>query len=192
MKKITEFLIGVVLCFTLSSCITTAQAQIDDVYDDNVDINLVITYGTPYYNVEGLLLYYIYDNLYYYPYYYHNRYYLHRYSRPIPPHWRNRYRPVSRDFYKHNRHDRHFGNHPPKHRWDNHGNVRPPRNNGKHNHNGNIFPNRNRNQMQHMDRNKIQHNSIPRTNGIGSRSVSPRPSQQGRVGGYSGKFGGKR
>jgi hypothetical protein len=54
-------------------------------YDD-VDVNLIITYGTPIYNAEGLLTYYIYRDLYYYPYIYNNRYHFHRYTRPLPPH----------------------------------------------------------------------------------------------------------
>lgn len=49
MKKIISILIALVMCVSLSSCITTAQAQDDGVYDDNVDISIVISNGTPYY-----------------------------------------------------------------------------------------------------------------------------------------------
>lgn len=101
MKKIISILIALVMCMSLSSCITTAQAQDDGVYDDNVDISIVISNGTPYYNSSGLLLYYMYRDCYYYPFYYNNRYYFHRYHRPLPPSRMNRYRPVPRDFYKH-------------------------------------------------------------------------------------------
>ena len=99
MKKIIGILISLIMCITLSSCVTTASAQVDDMYDD-VDISVVVTYGTPFYNTEGLVIYYLYRNMFYYPYYYHNRYYLHRYSRPLPPNRLWRYRPVHRDFYK--------------------------------------------------------------------------------------------
>ena len=72
MKKIIGILAALIMCFTLSSCVTSAQAQVDEVYyDDNIDISVVVTYGTPYYNTEGLLLYYIYRDMFYYPYYYH-------------------------------------------------------------------------------------------------------------------------
>ena len=101
MKKIIIFILGLMMCFTLSSCVTTAQAQVDDMYDD-VDISVVVIYGTPYYNAEGLLLYYIYRDMFYYPYYYNNRYYFHRYSRPLPPHiYRDRYRPIPRGNFRH-------------------------------------------------------------------------------------------
>jgi hypothetical protein len=85
MKKIISIILGLVMCISLTSCVTTASAQIDDMYDD-VDVNLIITYGTPIYNAEGLLTYYIYRDLYYYPYIYNNRYHFHRYIRPLPPH----------------------------------------------------------------------------------------------------------
>jgi hypothetical protein len=85
MKKIISIILGLVMCISLTSCVTTASAQIDDMYDD-VDVNLIITYGTPIYNAEGLLTYYIYRDLYYYPYIYNNRYHFHRYTRPLPPH----------------------------------------------------------------------------------------------------------
>lgn len=85
MKKIISIILGLVMCISLTSCVTTASAQIDDMYDD-VDVNLIITYGTPIYNAEGLLTYYIYRDLYYYPYIHNNRYYFHRHTRPLPPH----------------------------------------------------------------------------------------------------------
>lgn len=88
------------VCITMSSCVTSAQAQIDTINDD-VDVSMVITYGTPYYTVDGLLLYYIYKNMYYYPYYHRNRFYMHRYYRPLPRYNIGRYKPLNRDFYKH-------------------------------------------------------------------------------------------
>lgn len=97
MKKIIGILAALMMCFTLSSCITPAQAQIDGVYD-NVSIDVIIGYGRPIYDAEGLLMYYIYRDLYYYPYIYNNKYYFHRYYRPLPP---NRYAHVPRDFHRH-------------------------------------------------------------------------------------------
>lgn len=121
MKKIIGILVSLMLCFTLTSCVTTATAQVDDMYDD-VDISVVVTYGTPFYNTEGLILYYVYRDMFYYPYFYRDRYYLHRYHRPLPPERLRMYRPVHRDFYRHN----HRPNNPPR-------NLRPndpPRRNG--------------------------------------------------------------
>ena len=102
MKKIIGILVALMMCFTLSSCVTEVQAQSDDIYyDDNIDVRLVITYGTPYYNAEGLILYYVYHNMYYYPYFYNDRYYFHRYHSPLPRHRLGVYKPVPRDFYRH-------------------------------------------------------------------------------------------
>lgn len=102
MKKIIGILVSLMMCFTLTSCVATATAQVDDMYDD-IDVSLVITYGTPFYNTEGLILYYIYRDMFYYPYIYHDRYYFHRYRRPLPPNRSWRYKPLPRDFYMHNK-----------------------------------------------------------------------------------------
>ena len=91
MKKLAIFLIGLVMCFTLSSCsvLTYATTQDDmyietnvDVVRSTVDYNIVIRYGTPYY-YNGNILYYIYDNLYYYPYFYNDYWYFRVYRRPF-------------------------------------------------------------------------------------------------------------
>jgi len=133
MKKIIGILAALMMCFTLSSCVTPAQAQIDGVYDD-VSVDVVIGYGTPIYNTEGLLMYYIYRDLYYYPYIYNNRYYFHRYHRPLPL---DRYRPLPRDFYRHYQphhgHGRHYILHhgsPNRHPSINHGGTYRPHSGG--------------------------------------------------------------
>lgn len=95
-----KFLFGIVFaigCMSLVSCVTTVSAQ-DDMYgsteavvvDDNTQIEVVITYGTPYI-IDGLVQYYIYNNLYYYPYYYRNHFYWRMYRSPLltyPRYWR--------------------------------------------------------------------------------------------------------
>lgn len=91
MKKIFLFLIGMMMVFSFQSCVvgtyaTTqddiyVEAQADVVYT-NVDFNLVIRYGSPYY-YQGELLYYLYDGLYYYPFYYDNYWYVRVYRRPF-------------------------------------------------------------------------------------------------------------
>ena len=93
MKKFISLILALMMCISLTSCVTTAYAQTDD---EVSDVNVVITYGTPYYNSNGLLLYYIYRDLYYYPYYYNNRWYFRHYARPLPP---RHYRPMPRNFY---------------------------------------------------------------------------------------------
>lgn len=106
MKKIISFLMGLALCMSLSSCMT-AQAQVDDTYAaaygyDEVNFTLVISNGIPYYNTDGLLLYYSYNGWYYYPYYYNNAYYFHRYRNPLLPYYYRRYyKPLPRNFHRH-------------------------------------------------------------------------------------------
>lgn len=88
-----------------TSCVTTMSAQ-DDIYDNEptitevqnkVSMEVVITYGTPYI-IDGLVQYYIYNNMYYYPYYYRNYLYYRAYARPLltyPRHWR----PLPRNYW---------------------------------------------------------------------------------------------
>lgn len=97
MKK---FLFGIVFaigCMLLVSCVTTVSAQ-DDMYgpteavvvNDNAQIEVVINCGTPYI-IDGLVQYYIYNDLYYYPYYYRNHFYWRMYRSPLltyPRYWK--------------------------------------------------------------------------------------------------------
>ena len=174
MKKIISILAALMMCFTLSSCVTTASAQIDDIYDD-VDISVVVTYGTPYYNTEGLLLYYIYRDMFYYPYYYNNRYYLHRYHRPLPPERMRMYKPVPRDFYRHE---------PPR-RYH----VTPPNKSTQH-----MRPNTHPTQPRPNSGMKPNTNVRPNNRGGSvNRPTTPRSSTRATVGGGNrGHFGSKR
>ena len=63
-KIILTLVIGIVTLFTLSSCVTGAYAQ--EIEIGNNDAKLIITYGTPYF-YDGVLVYYNYNNFYYYP-----------------------------------------------------------------------------------------------------------------------------
>lgn len=98
MKKFITLLMAIAVALLTTSCVTSVCAQTDDLYESNVDFNVVITYGTPYYNTEGLLLYYIYRNMYYYPYYYGERWYFRPYYYPRPFGY---CKPLPRDFYRH-------------------------------------------------------------------------------------------
>ena len=140
MKKIISILSALLLCFTFYSCVTSTYAQTDDMYDD-VDVNVIITYGTPYYNTNGLLLYYMYRDMYYYPYYYNNTYYFHRYYRPLPPHRMGRYKPIPRDFYKHGNIYRHHKYSRPN-TYRQHSIPNTHRHNSQLNHNRHNFGNR--------------------------------------------------
>jgi len=97
-KLILFFVFGIGIMFSMSSCMTPAYGQdvvISSSPTDNVDINVVIEYGTPYY-YNGSLWYYELNGLCYYPYIRNGRYYFHRYSRPLPPPRHGHYSPAPR------------------------------------------------------------------------------------------------
>lgn len=112
MKKITGFLMGLAMLFSLSSCVTAVHAQDDTYFDGEADVSVIVTYGTPYI-VNGMIEYYLYKGWYYYPYWTNDSYYFHRYRRPLPPeHFHSWYRPIPRH-YHHPRPDVH--RRPPHH-----------------------------------------------------------------------------
>lgn len=189
MKKIVGILAALIMCFTLSSCVTAAQAQADGVYyDDNVDISIVVTYGTPYYNTEGLLLYYIYRDMFYYPYYYNNRYYLHRYHRPLPLERMKMYRPVPRYFYKHKPPRRYHV--APLNRSTYH--MRPNTHSTQSRPNRNVRPNANYRPNSGMRPHTNIRPNYNRGGNVG-RPMTPRSSTRATVGGGNrGHFGGRR
>lgn len=99
MKKITGFLMGLAMMFSLSSCVTTVHAQDDTYFNGEVDASIIVTYGTPFI-INGMIEYYVYRGWYYYPYWVNNSYYFHRYRRPLPPeHFHNWYRPIPRSYH---------------------------------------------------------------------------------------------
>ena len=111
MKKLFLSLVfGIITMFSFTSCDTATfvttqddiyvEAQADIVEYRNIDFNIIIRYGTPYY-YNGSLLYYFYNNLYYYPFYYDNYWYVRVYSRPF-----NHLR--YRSYFRPNRHDYRF------------------------------------------------------------------------------------
>ena len=85
MKKYLIILFSMAfLSLGLSSCDTT-YAGVDSNQEallDNIDINLIVRNGTPYY-YNGYLNYYYYRGLYYYPIYYNNYWYFRAYHRPF-------------------------------------------------------------------------------------------------------------
>ena len=78
MKKLFIFLIGLMMMFSLNSCDTYTYATTqDDIYVEtevdvvrsNVSFDVIIQYGTPYYR-DNVLLYYLYRDIYYYPFFF--------------------------------------------------------------------------------------------------------------------------
>ena len=74
---------------SFSSCISLYSD--DPLYYDHIevvttgraaDVYTIITYGTPHY-VEGKLIYYLHNNLYYYPYFYENFWYFRAFRHPF-------------------------------------------------------------------------------------------------------------
>ncbi len=168
-KFLSVIFISLITLNSLSSCETTyAATTTDDMYstsyyDDAVTVNIIMEYGTPYY-IDGILQYYLYRNLYYYPYYYNNVMYFRSFYRPLPPrHHYNFGRPHRGDLrFGHHRPDGHRPNgHNPGHRPEHKPN--PGHNPGHSNHNPNIDRHHNV-QPQHGNSNQRFGNSRPNMN----------------------------
>ena len=108
-KTFFTFIFAIMMLCAFNSCgVYTYATTQDDLYTEayadvvrsDVDVNLVINYGTPYY-YEGTLLYYLYNGLYYYPFYYDNYWYMRAYRRPFNHLY---YRP----YFRPNRYDYRF------------------------------------------------------------------------------------
>ena len=86
MKNIMTLFVAIVLTSTtLLSCYTTSEAvassveAVDDIYaGTNIDYTFIITHARPFY-VDGLISYYFYNGIYYYPYFYNGVRCLHPY-----------------------------------------------------------------------------------------------------------------
>lgn len=129
MKKFKSILIAFVLSLTMLSftgCETVYAATYDDVYTDpEISVSVITTYGTPIY-VDGVISYYIYRNLYYYPFYYDNVLYYRSFYRPLPP--RHHYhfgRPHRGDIGHHGHRPGHHEHRPGHHGYENHHGHRP-------------------------------------------------------------------
>lgn len=111
MKQKLIYLISIIcLSLTLYSCDiayygVSSNPQCDDqeVFDNKINYNIIVQYGTPYY-YDGYLRYYFYEGLYYYPVYYNNYWYFRTFRRPFRygycpdnRHWRPR--PYMRGVY---------------------------------------------------------------------------------------------
>ena len=144
MKKIMTFFVALVLtsltltsCCTTSAAVTTSVETVDDIYaGTTIDYTFIITNARPFY-VDGVISYYFYNGIYYYPYIYNGVRCLHpyRYAQRrgyvhVPP---RGYRPPRRWMHRDDRH--HFYHQPnlPHHRPR----VQPNRGGSSGFHNGN-------------------------------------------------------
>ena len=116
MRKLYILIICLMMMFSLSSCETYTYATTqDDIYTEteidivrsNVSFDVIIQYGTPYYK-DGSLLYYLYRDIYYYPFYYNNYWYVRAYRCPFTHFDRRPYfRPHRYDYRLNPRYYRH-------------------------------------------------------------------------------------
>lgn len=172
MKKIILSLaIMLISIFTFSSCISTAYAD-DDAYVYSYDYNVIISNGTPFI-VNGLIAYYLYNNMYYYPYYRNGIYHFYRYERPLPYDRMPRfYKPI-----------------PPRENMMHR--INPPMHNNRgFNFNRQQRPNQSNRQfgnLQQRPRMNIQQNNSNRTFGNGSFNRGHMPNMNN-----NGHFGGRR
>ena len=74
MKTLKLLILAIItsICFSLTSCSTYTYAQpaAVEIEPTEVTYTTVITYGVRYY-IDGIISYYKYRGLFYYPYYYH-------------------------------------------------------------------------------------------------------------------------
>ena len=128
MKKIMTFFVALVLTsLTFTSCCTTSAAAVtsvetvDDIYTGTtIDYTFIIANARPFY-VDGVISYYFYNGIYYYPYIYNGvrclypyRYVQRRGYVHVPP---RGYRPPRRWMHRDDRHHfYHQPNLPPHHR----------------------------------------------------------------------------
>ena len=168
MKKYIIILISMIfLSFGLSSCDTT-YAGVDSNQEallDNIDINLIVRNGTPYY-YNGYLNYYYYRGLYYYPIYYNNYWYFRAYNRPF----RRGYFPI----YHNWRPREHWRGYQGFERPDRYGRVYRP----------------NPSYRKYDYRPNVRHSNGNRVFGNGSNNILPRSSTRSNIG--SGSIGTRR
>ena len=149
MKKIMILFVALVLmtatfisCCTTSAAVATSVETVDDVYaGSTVDYTFIIANGRPFY-VDGVISYYFYNGIYYYPYIYNGVRCLHPYRYVqrrgyvhVPP---RGHRPARRWMHRDDRHRFHHHNVPHHNRprvYNNRGGSSRP-NNGFHNGNG--------------------------------------------------------
>ena len=183
MKKIMMLFVALVLttttftsCCTTSAAVATSVETADDIYTGTtIDYTFIITNARPFY-VDGVISYYFYNGIYYYPYVYNGVICLHPYRYVqrrgyvhVPP---RGYRPERRWMYRDDRHHFYHHNVPQYHRpriQPNRGGSPRP-NNGFHNGNGRtqVKPNRSSTNMRSSTRVNAGHGNAGLFNRVGS------------------------
>lgn len=142
MKNLIYLLVAALFSLSAVSCGTYAYSQ--EVYDNEVvvsndNVSIIITQGTPVY-YEGHLHYYIYNNLYWYPFWYENYWYFRPYRTIYPwgydfhfrPHHSDyRFRPGHHGFRRPDHSRGHYGLPREGHTYDNHNGRRPNAKDGR-------------------------------------------------------------
>ena len=162
-------------CCTTSAAVATSVETVDDIYAGNsIDYTFIIANARPFY-VDGVLSYYFYNGIYYYPYIYNRVRCLHpyRYAQRrgyvhVPPRW---YRPPRRWMHRDDRH--HFYHQPnlPHHRprvQPNRGGSPRPYN-GFHYGNGRLQGKPNRSTPNMRSSTRVNSGSFNRGGSVGGR-----------------------
>lgn len=183
MKKIMTLFVALVLtttiftsCCTTSAAVATSVETVDDIYAGNsIDYTFIITNAHPFY-VDGVISYYFYNGIYYYPYIYNGVRCLHPYRYVqrrgyvhVPP---RGYRPPRRWMHRDDRHrfyhQPNLPHHRPRAQPNRGGSSRP--NNGFHYGNGRLQgkPNRSNYNMRSSTRVNDRHGNAGTFNRGGS------------------------
>ena len=183
MKKILMLFVALVLttttftsCCTTSAAVATSVETVDDIYTGTtIDYTFIIANARPFY-VDGVINYYFYNGIYYYPYIYNGVRCLHPYRYVyrrgyvhVPP---RGYRPERRWMHRDDMH--HF-----YHQYNRGGSSRP--NSGFHNGNGRqqVNPNRSNSNMRSSSRANAGHRNAGLFNRGGFVGVRLQGGQRG-------------
>lgn len=182
MKKIMTLFIAIVLttaaltsCCTTSAAVATSVETVDEVYTGNtIDYTFIITNARPFY-VDGVLSYYFYNGIYYYPYIYNGVRCLHPYRYAyrrgyvhVPP---RGYKPERRWIHRDDRHRFYHQPNVPHHRprvQPNRGDSSRPYN-GFHNGNGRTQGKPNRSNYNMRSSTHVNAGSFNRGGSVGGR-----------------------
>ena len=183
MKKIMTFFVALVLttaaltsCCTTSAAVATSVETVDDIYaGTTIDYTFIIANARPFY-VDGVISYYFYNGIYYYPYIYNGVRCLHpyRYAQRrgyvhVPP---RGYRPPRRWIHRDDRYRfYHQPNLPPHHRpriQPNRG-CSPRHNNGFHYGNGRLQGKPHRSNYNMRSSTRVNTGSFNRGGSVGGR-----------------------
>lgn len=96
MKKLIYALLCA-LTITMVSCFASYASTDDVYYNDGATVEIIVSQGTPVYH-NGNIWYYVYNNLYYYPFFYENHWYFRPYTRIYPYGYDFHFRPHRNDY----------------------------------------------------------------------------------------------